>query len=33
VVVTPITEIPDVVTRAEFRDPAGNLIGISLADS
>ena len=32
-VVTPITEIPDMVTWAEFRDPAGNVIGISLADS
>ena len=31
-VVTPITEIPDMVTWAEFRDPAGNVIGISLAD-
>ena len=32
-VVTPITEIPDMVTWAEFRDPAGNVIGISLAGS
>jgi DNA-binding transcriptional ArsR family regulator len=32
-VVTPITEIPDRVTWAEFRDPAGDVIGISLADS
>jgi hypothetical protein len=32
-VVTPITEIPDMVTWAEFRDPGGNVIGISLADS
>jgi len=32
-VVTPITEIPDMVTWAEFRDPAGNVIGISLAES
>jgi predicted enzyme related to lactoylglutathione lyase len=32
-VVTPITEIPDMVTWAEFRDPSGNVIGISLADS
>lgn len=26
--VTPVTEIPGVVTYAEFRDPAGNLTGI-----
>ena len=32
-VVTPVTVIPDMVTWAEFRDPAGNVIGISLADS
>ena len=32
-VMTPVTEIPDMVTWAEFRDPAGNVIGISLADS
>jgi predicted enzyme related to lactoylglutathione lyase len=32
-VVTPITEFPDMVTWAEFRDPAGSVIGISLADS
>jgi predicted enzyme related to lactoylglutathione lyase len=28
-IVTPVTEIPGVVTFAEFRDPAGNVIGIS----
>lgn len=27
--VTPITEIPGVVTYAEFADPEGNVIGIS----
>ena len=32
-VVTPITEIPDMVTWAELRDPAGNVMGISLAES
>ena len=31
-VVTPVTEIPGVVTFAEFRDPAGNVIGISKAE-
>ena len=28
-VVTPITVIPDMVTFAEFRDPAGNVIGMA----
>jgi hypothetical protein len=32
-IVTPITEIPDMVTFAEFRDPAGNVIGMALTDS
>ena len=30
-IVTPVTEIPGVVTFAEFRDPAGNVIGMSKA--
>jgi uncharacterized protein len=28
--VTPVTEIPGVVTFAEFQDPQGNVLGISL---
>lgn len=32
-VVTPVTEIPNMVTFAEIRDPAGNVIGMSLAGS
>jgi uncharacterized protein len=32
-VVTPVTEIPNMVTFAEFRDPAGNVIGMALAGS
>ena len=31
-VVTPITEVPGVVTFAEFRDPAGNVIGIAATE-
>lgn len=31
-VVTPITEIPDMVTFAEFRDPAGNVIGMAKSE-
>jgi uncharacterized protein len=31
-VVTPITEIPDQVTFAEFADPEGNVIGLVKAD-
>ena len=31
-VVTPVTVIPGVVTFAEFRDPAGNVIGISAVE-
>jgi uncharacterized protein len=31
-VVTPITEIPNMVTFAEFKDPEGNLIGLVKAD-
>ena len=31
--VTPITEIPGVVTFAEFADPAGNVIGLAKSDS
>jgi hypothetical protein len=31
-VVTPVTEIPNMVTFAELRDPAGNVIGIVKAD-
>lgn len=30
--VTPITEIPGVVTFAEFQDPQGNVLGISKAE-
>ena len=30
--VTPITEIPGMVTFAEFADPEGNVIGVSKAD-
>lgn len=32
-VVTPITEIPSMVTFAEFRDPAGNVLGIVRSDT
>ena len=31
-VVTPVTVIPNMVTFAEFRDPAGNVIGISKSE-
>lgn len=31
--VTPPTEIPGVVTFAEFKDPAGNVIGMAKSDS
>ena len=31
-VVTPITEIPGVVTFAEFRDPAGNVTGMAKSE-
>jgi len=31
-VVTPITEIPDMVTFAEFLDPAGNVIGMAKSE-
>lgn len=31
-VVTPVTEIPNMVTFAEFRDPAGNLLGIAKSE-
>lgn len=30
--VTPITEIPGMVTFAEFRDPAGNVIGMAKSE-
>jgi hypothetical protein len=32
-IVTPITEISGMVTFAEFRDPAGNVIGMALTDA